>query len=311
MQASILKLSTFMALAGASIVGNASADVYGAQFGMGYRQDSIRWDMEESSQINPRIKSNLHFDDLEIFFLGAKFKGLIGNSFYARLGFDYGWICDGKLRQTLSVTKRDEVRRFGQTGVVVEGDYDSVTLHDREFGNNYVWDLNIGFGMPFNCFCEGFQVAPMIGFSYNRQHLKYRNSGNVRVHVSGENADLLPSSDHRNVHSTFNTGWWGPMVGLDLTYVSPECWSVFGEMEVHFGRVERDRSSACGVKFFDKYKRTKDFWGTSWRAGFNYIICQDLYVESVVSYSRWMSHYSKDHLDWSSASIRVDLGYLF
>jgi hypothetical protein len=311
MKTFILKLSACMALAGVSIAGTTSADVYGAQFGMGYRQDSIRWDMEESAQINPRIKSNLHFEDLEIFVLGAKFKGLIGNSFYGRIGFDYGWICDGKLRQTLSVTKREEVRRFAQSGVSVEGDYDSVTIHDRSFGNNYVWDLNIAFGMPFSCFCDEFQIAPMIGFSYNRQHLKYRNHGDVRVHVSHRHADIVPSSEDRGVHSTFNTGWWGPMIGLDFTYVSPQCWSAFGEFEFHFGRVERDRSSACGVDFFDKYKRTKDFWGTSWRAGFNYIICEDWYVEAAVSYARWMSHYTKDHIDWSTAAIRADLGYLF
>ena len=311
MQSSILKLSSSVALAAVSLVGSLSADVYGAQFGIGYRQDSIRWDMHESPLINPRLKSNLHFKDLEIFQLSTKFKGLIGNSFYTRLGFDYGWVCDGKLRQSVSIAKHEDVRRFSHSGVVVEGDFDNVTVHNREFGNNYVWDLDIAFGMPFGCFGEGFQIAPMVGFSYNRQHLKYHNRNSIFVHVTRHHAEIVPSGEACHEHSVFNTGWWGPMIGLDLTYVSQDSWSAFGEFEFHFGRVERDRSSHTGVALFDRYKRTKDFWGTTWKAGFNYIVCENWYVEAALSYSRWMSHYRRDHIDWSSGSVRADLGYLF
>lgn len=311
MQSYFLKLSAFMALASIFVAGDVSANVYGAQIGMGYRQDSIRWNIEESSLINPRIKSNLHFEDLEIFQLSSKFKGLVGNSFYGRLGFNYGWICDGKLRQTISIKKREEVRRFSDSGVAVEGDFDNITVHNREFGNNYVWDLDIAVGMPFEFGCEGLQIAPMVGFSYNRQHLKYRNHDNIFVHVTSHHAEIVPSGEGCNFHSTFNTGWWGPMVGLDLSFISPQCWSAFGEIEIHFGRVQRDRVSRTGVAFFDKYKRTKDFWGSTWKLGFNYIVCEDWYVEVMASYARWMSHYSRDHIDWSSASVRCDLGYLF
>lgn len=311
MKTFIDKMCAIITLAAVTATGALAADTYGLQLGLGYRQDSIRWDMEESALINPRISSKLHFKDLEIVTLGAKFKGLVSQSLYARCGFDYGWVCDGKLRQTLNIKKREDVNRFSHNGISVEGDYENIVVHNREHGNNYVWDLNFAFGMPFGCLCDGFYVAPMVGFSYNRQHLKYHNRENIHVHVSRHHAEVVPSGDCEHNNSRFNTGWWGPMVGLDLSYVSPECWSLFGELEVHFGRVERDRQSSTGVAFIDKYKRTKDFWGTTWRAGFNYIICDDWYLEGSISYARWMSHYNRDHIDWSSGGIRCDVGNLF
>lgn len=296
-----------------STTGIASADSYGFQVGIGYRQDSIRWNMKESSQINPRVQSKLHFDDLEILLLGVKFKGLVSQSLYARCGFDYGFVCDGKLRESITVERRESVNRFARNGMAIDGDYDNVITHNRKHGNNYVWDLNLALGMPFNCLCSEFSIAPMVGFSYNRQQLKFHNHDKAVVNMTEYHAEIVHGKFVDGYHpaGSFSTGWWGPMVGVDLSYVSENGWSAFAECEVHFGRLKRERRSYIDVDFIDFYKRTKDFWGTSWKAGFNYVVCEDLYVEASISYANWMSFYHRDHFNWSTGTARCDLGYMF
>lgn len=286
---------------------------YAIQGGIGYRQDSIMWKMDDLERINPSSKSSLHFKDLEIFLIGAKFKGLLGCSFYTRASFDYGWIFDGSLREELIVNHRHESGHFNHNGLLTEGRFNKAVVHNKERGNSYVWDLDLGFGIPLQCWCDGFQIAPMVGFSYNRQQIQIRNKERIFVKHDPHFSQILcgdeihQCTDHSN---TYKAAWWGPWIGFDLSYLV-DCWSFFGEFELHFGRAERTRNSSTGQEHFDRYSRTKSFWGTTTRIGANYEFCDNWYLEATVSYAHWISNEHRDSLYFSSGTARLDAGYMF
>jgi len=333
MKTLVTKLAATMATVAIPLTGIVFADTHGFTVDLGYRQDSVQWKMEDRGEVNPRPTSNLHFKDLEIFELGVGYKGLLGCS-YARARFDYGWILDGRLREQFELKDRfsGSTGRFDHDAFITEGDFIRGITHNKVKSTSYVWDLNIAIGMPFDLDCEHLQIAPLIGFSYDRQNIRVRGREHVRVDGSGSSelafvedsgfgssskassadSDISSSSDsnHRHHGSKFRTAWWGPWVGFDVSY-NCECVNLYGEFEFHFGRAERERNSNTDEQYVDRYKRTKSFWGPSLRVGTNYLICEDWYVDGSVGYKQWFSHSSRDHFYWKSADIRFDIGYIF
>lgn len=310
------KLTVAVATLVTSLASFAFADgfgTYGLQGGIGYRQDSIVWKMDDLERVNPNCDSNLHFKDLEIIVLGAKFKGLLGCSLYTRASFDYGWIFDGSLREELSLQHRHESAHFDHNGLLTEGRYNRAVVHNKEKGNSYVWDLNLAVGIPFQCLCDGFQIAPMVGFSYDRQQIKIHNKERMFANHHRHLPQIISDArikDCTKGTNTYRASWWGPWIGFDFSY-AVNCWSLFGEFEFHFGRAERNRNSSVGVQYFDVYKRTKNFWGTTTRLGANYELCDNWYLEAAVSYSHWVSNVHRDSLYFSSGTARLDAGYRF
>lgn len=310
----VTKLALAIATATTSFSGAAHADTYGVEIGVGYRQDSILWKMEDHGEVNPRVKSDLHFKDLEIVVLGAKFKGMLGTSFYGRACFDYGWVLDGTLREEISVVNRHETSHLRHNGVFTDGRYAKAVVHNKEHGNSYVWDFNIALGMPFELGCEGWQIAPMVGFSYDRQQIKVRNHQRVLVDAHQQHTRIETgeeANEHCKSGNKYRASWWGPWIGFDLAYLSDNCWTFFGEFELHGGRCERHRNSSNNIAFFDRYQRTKCFWGTTTKIGANYILCDNLYLEGHIGYSHWASTEHRDDLYWSSGTVRFDVGYMF
>jgi hypothetical protein len=330
------KMAAIAATTVVSISAYSFADSEAVQIGLGYRQDSIKWKLEDFGVINPRADAHLHYRDLEIVLIGGKAKTNFGCNGYARVCFDYGWVLDGRLREKVELRDRSEAEHFRNNGVLVEGDYATATIKNREKGNSYVWDLNFAVGYPIDCGCSSFQFAPMIGFSWDRQHLKFKSNrdlnfsedfsdGSFVVAVddssSSDSSDFPFSSsssssdssrrDSSSHRSTFQTSYWGPWVGFDVYYNCQSCWNVFGEFELHFGRAERKANSRVGIDFLDGYSATKNFWGPTFRVGGNYNFCDCWYMEGAVSYLYWMSYGCRDRLYWSSATVRFDLGYIF
>lgn len=332
------KLAAIAATTVISLTGMAFADAQGFQVGVGYRQDSLKWDLRDSGRVNPHSKSQQHFKDLEIVLLGAKYKGLLGCCVYARVNYDYGWVVDGRLREKITFKDFSEAEHFDHNGVVTHGDYAVISSSHRRKNNSYVWDLNLGFGMPWGCWCD-IKFAPMIGFSYDRYHLKFSGNRGVFVHDSSSeslsvivdssssssssscsNSSSSSSCHHRKHGNSHETSFWGPWIGFDLAYCGEGCWNLFGEFELHFGRAERERSSHIGGHrsssssegfFLDRYSRTKDFWGPSFKIGGNYMFCDCYYIEGTLSYLYYTSYDCHDQIYWNSASARVDLGYMF
>jgi len=321
MKPKISKLPILLAAGLLSFAGVLSADATWLELGVGYRQDSITWNVKERGTLNPRTEVDLHFKDLEIFLINLRGKSTLGGccDSYVRIDADYGWIFDGKCREKTEKTRRHQrdTREFRHGGYTEEGHYHSVVLHnDVKNGNSFVWDLDLGFAYPIEWGCsENFKIAPAIGFALNSQHIRVKDRSKY-----GEAIHHSDSSDsdhhHRHYHtrksgSHFRTQMWGPWVGFDFTYNNESFWNLYGEFELHFGRARRHRDSSLGNKYFDHYTRTKFFWGPSIKVGADYVFCECWYADASVQYSKYFSDANRDNFDWASASIKFDVGYLF
>lgn len=308
--ASALLLTSFSSVLSASFLENLGIQG-GIQAGLGYRQDSIVWKIHDLEKINPTASSDLHFKDIEIILLGAKYRGLIGCSLYTRASFDYGWVFDGSVREELTIDHRHDSRHFSHNGVLTEGRFNRAVLRSKQKNDSYVWDLDLGIGIPFD-WCS-IKIAPMVGFAYDRQQIKTHNKERIHANQNHRFPEIYCGDEvkhlTKNSHS-FKASWWGPWVGFDFCY-DADCWKLFGEFELKFGRVERSRHSGVGVPYFDCYSRTKDFWGTTTRLGANYVLCQNWYLEATISYTHLNSNEHRDKIYFSSGSARLDAGYKF
>lgn len=290
-----------------------SADMTHVQIGTGYRQDSITLNVKERGTLNPRAKSNRHFKDLEIVTVGGRIRNTLGCcSAYVRASFDYGFVLDGKVRDELTLTDRNEIDQFHHSGFATEGNFSRSIIHNTVKDNSFVWDFDLAFGYPINCGCDDLEFAPAIGFSLNRQQL------HVKGRASFEDASLSDISSERirniSAHgkgSSFRTSWWGPWLGFDFAYNSPDCWNLYGSFEFHFGRARRQVNAHTGSCYFDSYRRTKTFYGPLFRLGTNYMFCENWYADANVSYQKFYSNNNRDHISWSSGQLRLDLGYVF
>lgn len=291
------------------------ADTTMVQLGVGYRQDSITLNIKERGNINPRAKSDRHFKNLEIVTLGTQLRSTLGCSdAYVRGSFDWGWVVDGDVRDQLSIEDFDSnPHQFHHAGYSVEGDFLNTTVHNDVKESSYVWDFDVAFGYPFHCGCEDhFTIAPVVGFAINHQHLKVKGRtafSDVSFSSSEREEFDLKTTCKRN--SNFRANWWGPYLGFDFVYNSPDCWNLYGAFEFHFGRARRVANSHTEREYIDSFRRTKIFYGPLFRLGTYYMLCENWYVDASVAYQKYFSDTNRDKISWSSGSVRVDLGYIF
>lgn len=316
MRSKIFKLTALATTTLLSCAALLPADTTFVQFGVGYRQDSITLNIKERGAMNPHAKSNRHFKDLEIVTIGTKLKSTFGCSdAYVRGSFDYGFVVDGKVRDQLTIEDRCETRQFHHSGYAVEGEYVNTTVHNNTRKNSYVWDVDVAVAYPILCGSDDFTVAPALGFALNRQHLKVRGSTPLpdATHLDGESelSSSLSHCDHERRNSSYRASWWGPWVGVDFAYNSPDSWNLYGSFEFHFGRARRLASSHTDRTYIDGYRHTKSFCGPLFRLGTAYILSENWYVDANVSYQRFYSNSVRDHISWASANLRLDVGYVF
>lgn len=324
MKAKIAKMSIAIASAALSLTGLLSADVSSIQVGTGYRQDSLTSNVRQHNNMDQRNKTNLHFRDVEIVLLDVKAKTTFGCcDTYARVDFDYGWVLDGKLREKLSTKHRYSEIEFGRNGFAEYGHFHETLSRNDVSTKSFVWDLDIAFIYPTKCGCDNnWMFGPGIGFAVNRQqfHGKDSHFGEssssdcASSSYSNEESSSSSScgSNHRNRHHN-RTSWWGPWIGFDFAYDSCDCWNLYGEFEIHFGRVRHSRGSHNeDSDFRSGYNHTRSFWGPSIKIGSTYALCENWYLDGSFFYSKYYScDSSKDEIRWATANIRLDIGYTF
>lgn len=292
-----------------------AADTTHIQAGIGYRQDSITLDLKDHGSVNPKVKSERHFKNLDILLLGAKLKTTLGScDAYIRGSFDYGFVLNGKLRDNLNIKNRRETCEFHRNGHFTEGHYLNSTVHNKVKSNSYVWDADIAFAYPIQWGCEGFEIAPAVGFTVDRQQLHVkgiRNGCDESSPESDAEFDAFRLAKTHGHKSSLSGTWWSPWIGFDFTYNTCDCWDIYGTFEFHVGNARRHVSSSTSRKFVDNYKHSKTFYGPLFKLGTIYMFCENLYADANITYWKYFSNVSRDHLSWASGSIRLDIGYVF
>lgn len=173
-------------------------------FETGWRLDRINESVKiiDSTLVIPTGSLENQFTRISIWQVGMRGWGRVGDWFLKGSGY-YGWVIDG-----------DYNIDYG-----VKGDL-----------RGYTVDALVGLGHLFsikNCFA----LAPVVGFSYDKQHLPVRNV------ISGFDPAVFSLGFQKG---TFNAAFFGPWIGLDFIFTTPCDFSFNAGYEFHYGWA-RDR----------------------------------------------------------------------
>lgn len=168
----------------------------------GLRLDEFQWSIAgNSSGTNPKILSELEWDEVSSYQLTLAGRLEIKRRFYCRGHGNVAWIESGSLRDS-------------------DYDGDGRTLeYSRsisETNGDELYDIVAGVGYPFHFKEDRFFLAPMLGISYHAQNFRITNGEQVISDAS--HTPALGPLDNR-LNSTYSARWFGPWAGCDVRYL--------------------------------------------------------------------------------------------
>lgn len=137
---------------------------------VGWRRDSLDWKNKDihpsygssSSSNSTRANSKIHFTDIDAYAINGEAKW-VGCNYYIRLSADYGLTTKGRAHEKFKI--EDSLLYYGPV---------RTHTNDPIKRNSEVYDFNGAVGYPITFCCSRFYIAPLIGFSYHRQHLRVK-----------------------------------------------------------------------------------------------------------------------------------------
>ncbi|PIQ83103.1 MAG: hypothetical protein COV76_00105 [Candidatus Omnitrophica bacterium CG11_big_fil_rev_8_21_14_0_20_64_10] len=176
----------------------------------GYRQDDLRWNIAgDVFGQNPNIISELTWSDLDIAWIRVDGDHEIEDLLTARFYFDYGWVTDGRNRDSDYNTDNRQ---------------DEFSRSDNRSDRGTVMDASVGIGYPFSFWKARFRVAPMLGYSYHEQDLRITD-GFQSIPATGSFGGL---------NSAYEAVWYGPWSGLDVGWQLTDKLSLMAQAEYHW-----------------------------------------------------------------------------
>jgi hypothetical protein len=167
----------------------------------GPRKDELDWSIAGSAAgTNPDVLSELEWTSVDSYQITLANRSRFLRNIYCRTAFDYAWVQDGTIRDS-------------------DYDGDNGTLEwsrsISESSGDEMWDFSTGVGYAYILFHDRLLVAPMVGFSYNKQNLRIKNGAQVvSTRAPAPDIGLLSSQ----LNSTYFARWMGPWIGCDLLY---------------------------------------------------------------------------------------------
>lgn len=180
------------------------------EFALGYtyRSDSLNWNIADVDDM-PNVLSELSWKDLRINQISAYARGVTTKQYYGRLNGDYGRIFHGRNRDS-DYAGNDRTDEFSRS--------------ISNAGRGEVFDLSAALGYQFQFFCGRFRFAPLVGVSWEEQHLRLFDG-----------VELIPEIEPiKNLHSSYKARWYGPWMGFDLDCALTNQLAFYGMFESHW-----------------------------------------------------------------------------
>lgn len=298
------------------------------EIGVRYRRDSTEWVAQEIAN-GPTVKVNgtklkdiNHFKNQDLFLIDAKIIAF-GSWYYIRAMADYGWICNGRDHEKF-IADVPGVGDFRTHGVIQHGTGNSAS------------DLSAAIGFPFQWTNSCFLFVPVVGYSYRSQRIVIDSSTTDHSTVNKDGTieppatvkDRLPVAagvnfnvEPKKVKNQYNTDWYGPFAGFDLSFCVRNCWLVYGGVEYHFALCKRTRDSHIGIKAFDEFSNKTSASGINGTIGVDYFFCgSPWYAGLSLDIKQWRTRHRHKHegtekitdaIKWSSRGVNLNFGYLF
>ncbi len=255
-----LVVNTFFAPLSAQFSG---FDVQDFSYGLGYtyREDQLNWNFAGPND-TPNVLSELEWNDLRINQVTFATSLTTCNRLYFRGYADYGRIFHGKNRDS-DYLKSDRQEEFSR----------ALT----EAGRGEVFDLSAGIGYQWSWCCDRLRLAPIVGLSWQEQHLRMYH-GELVIPVMEEIEDL---------HSSYKTRWWGPWIGVDLVGQVSCNISLFASFEYHWAPYQGKGHWNLRDDLFNEFKHSSNGRGWVTQGGANYNICGNWSLSLLASYQNW------------------------
>lgn len=180
-------------------------------FSGGLRRDDLDWNIAGNrSGNNPNVLSELTWDDIKSYQVKVQGRLEWPNIVSLRGSADYGWVFDGDNRDSdyLGDNRTQEFSRSNNSA-----------------DNGHLWDASMAVGYPFRF---GRQVVatttPLVGWSHHEQHLT----------ISDGNQTIPDTGSFSGLHSSYDTRWKGPWVGLDLRFRAGKIRNFIQRLEPYF-----------------------------------------------------------------------------
>lgn len=249
-------------------------------FSGGYRSDDLDFNIAgDINGNNPNIISELTWDDLESY--QVKFQGsLVWPRIIALKGsVNYGWIFDGKNQDS----------DYGGDNRTFE-----YSRSNNNTDDNDVWDVSLAAGYPFRFGRTVIgTVTPLVGYSHHEQNLNITD-GFQTIATPGYTPPVGPFD---GLHSSYDTEWKGPWIGIDLHFKAREIKTFAHRFETYFTYEYHwaDFKAEANWNLADRFAHPKSFEhdtdgnGYVIGAGFNFVLHQN-----------WALNFNLDYQDWST-----------
>lgn len=140
------------------------------EIGLGWRRDTIDWKIKHmhQSQIDAEVDSHIFFKDINYYTIDAKVHS-VGSEYYFRASAYYGLSDKGRAKERFQLT----------TPLYDIGELSAFHTDERIKRRSEVYDFSGAIGYPFTFCCCRLMVAPLIGFSFHRQHIRSKRNESI------------------------------------------------------------------------------------------------------------------------------------
>jgi hypothetical protein len=313
------------------------------EIGVGYRRDTLEFkthvncDNEycDDSRIPFELGSHVKWKDLNIWQIEAKGKYVTCDNIYLRANGDYGWITSGKRTESVGDSFSVSDYYFAQSF----SDSSSSGRSNSKKPKGHVYDLKFALGYQFKMCDDSFAIAPLIGYSWNGQHIKGRNKDNHDYSDYDCFAYSDSSSGQKKNGGKYDTRWNGPFVGFDFDYrFGCGCeadWEVFGSYEFHWADFHASADWNRHRRFCHGFhQHSRRAYGNVFDIGIKWDFCECWTLALKGEFQWWCADKGHDrtkfldrsvcdvgqtcyfktrlkHVKWQSAGVSFDVGMVF
>jgi hypothetical protein len=181
------------------------------KLGYGYRNDSLDWNIAGTKEgTDPNILSELKWKDLTIHQLSFGARTLNKNGLFLKGVFDYGWIVNGRNRDS---DYNEDNRQ------------DEFSRSNNRSGEGNTLDFSVGLGYPISFGTDLLSFAPVVGYSYHQQDLR----------LTDGHQTIPDLGSFEGLESTYDAKWQGPWIGVDLRVGLKKISGFLGSTNLCFG----------------------------------------------------------------------------
>lgn len=302
------------------------------EVGAGYRNDSLSW-KEEAATVFGAVPvsrvSKVHWKNLNIWEIEAKGKYVTCDDIYLRANADYGWITSGRAKHKEYVDTDVSMSNLTGSSFSSGSEFSNAENSAFEISNRkanargHVYDVTFALGYQFRMCDDAFSISPVVGYSFNGQHLNFNHhrhssSGSSSSSTILTGSDSSSSSDFsgysdyyssyssgsdRN-HTHYRTRWYGPLLGVDFDYQLCCEWDLFLTYEFHWA----DYHARAGRHFDSQFLRglshsSHRAYGNVLNFGANWEWCDCWTLGITGEFQWWYANHGKSKAVISETSV--------